>query len=503
MIRKFTPQLGWPYFDTERLRAEGTFGQMRVMKFLFASLLLTIFALSAEANEFPSLADARRVRGELESADFVHRTGQFRDEKGQLIEFMMPPYAIMQYRGAEADLREIPLGAKLTFVMLPNVPGKPARLVTAESSEPADEAQQKKFEEFTQKRGVAGWIDKTEGKEATVTLFSAKPEAFEKACGKLLAKDKSVKLCVANDELRTWNPPVDGEGGSIVNVTRVPTDRFGCSGFQITVRVSNMLEGFRRGRVVRVFLDGWKAQDQFYGESLMGYGFGRMQNPELLENVAKEYPEQFPFRTDFSNDDLSWYQPKPGQELPAFSEHVVHGSLVNPGQFLTEGTGEPVNFTLIDKARVRYLGRDAKLEDIPPGTRCRFHLYQDEKGNFTKASLVSDDFSNRLSIATTLRIDALHLSDNRIDVSWMLPEVKDYNGDMQRPQPFGHSMLRVTKDTRVWKLDQRAELSALKPGDLLQVNTTAELPGKPATCTDVWVGEETIKRVSEVKKTSK
>ena len=79
----------------------------------------------------------------------------------------------------------------------------------------------------------------------------------------------------------------------------------------------------------------------------------------------------------------------------------------------------------------------------------------------------------------------------------MLPEVKDYNGDMQRPQPIGRSILRVTKETRVWKLDKRVGLSALAVGDILQINTTAELPGSPATCTDIWAGEDTIKLVSE------
>lgn len=468
-----------------------------MISLLLRSLLQFMLLTSAVvmANEFPSLTDARRVPGELVSVDYVHRSGQFRNDKGRRVSFTMPPYAIMQYRGAEADLREIPLRTKLVFVMLGD-----STLVTTESREPSSEEQQKKFEEFTKKRGIAGWIDKTEGQEVTITFFSGNPAAFEKSYGLLLSKDKSVKLCVANDELRTWNPPVDGEGSSIVSVTKVTTDRFGCSGYQIVVRVSNMLEGFRRGRVVRVFLDGWKAQDQFYGESLMGYGFGRMQNAELVENVAKEYPEQFPFRTDDCNEHLPWFKLKPGAALPQFSEHVVFGSLVKPGQFLTEGTGEAVDFTLIEKAKVRYIGKDAKLEGIPAGTRCRFHLYQDDRGMFTKASLVSDDFSHRLSIATTLRIDALHLNENRIDVSWLLPEVKDYNGDMQRPQPFGHSLLRVTKDTRVWKLDQRAELTNLAVGDMLQINTTAELPGQPTTCTDLWIGEDTIKLVSDVTK---
>ncbi len=92
---------------------------------------------------------------------------------------------------------------------------------------------------------------------------------------------------------------------------------------------------------------------------------------------------------------------------------------------------------------------------------------------------MSDDFSHRVSNYVTLRIDALHLDDNRIDISWLLPEVKDYNGDMQRPEPIGHSILRVSKDTRLWKLDQRIELASLAIGDLIQVNTTAELPASP------------------------
>ena len=334
----------------------------------------------------------------------------------------------------------------------------------------------------------------------TVTFFSGSPAAFKAAYESLLLKDKEVRLCVANDELRTWNPGVDGERGAIIEVTQVPADRFGCSGFRIVARVSNMLEGFRRGRVVRVFLAGWKAQDQLYGESLMGYGYGRMLDQELVENVAKEYPEQFPFRTDYGNEKLPWYQLKQGQEPPPFSEHIVCGSLVKAGQFLTEGTGEVVDFTLIEKAKVRWLNKDAKLEDIPAGTRCRFSLYQDEKGAFTRASFVSDDFSHRAGNYVTLRVEAIRLADNRIEVSWLLPEVKNYNGDMERPQPIGHSVLRVTKDTRAWKLDKPVALADLAVGDLMLINSTAELPGRPAECTDLWIGEDTIKLVSAAKK---
>lgn len=288
------------------------------MRFLCFLLLLSS-PLHAVELTFPKIEDAKRIHGELVSADFIHRSGQFRTEKGELMDFTMPPYAIMKYRGAEADMREVPLGAKMDSLMLPD-----GKLLTTDDGQKPDPEQQKKFREFTEKRGVAGWITKTEAKTVTVALFSGDPAFYESAYGQLLAKGKETKLCVANDELRTRNPGVDGERGSILDVQKLPTDRFGCSGYQITVSVSNMLEGFRRGRVVRIFLQGWKVQDQFYGESLMGYGFGRMQNQELVENVAKEYPEQFPFRTNYSNAQMPWYQLKDGVKPPPFAEHVVY-----------------------------------------------------------------------------------------------------------------------------------------------------------------------------------
>ncbi len=320
---------------------------------LFASALSLPAADAAKRMEFPSLNDAKRIHGELVSVDYILRKGEFRADDGKLMPFSMPPYAIMKYKGVEADLRKVPLGTKMNFLMLPDAEGKWTRLVTTDDGQPADPAQLKKFREFTEKRGVAGWIDKTEGSTVTVTFFSADPAAFQVAYGELLALGKEGKLCVANEELRTWNPGVDGERVTITEVNKVPTEYFGSSGVQVTLKVSNMLEGFRRGRIVRIFLAGWKVQDQFYGESLMGYGFGRMLNQELVENVAKEYPEQFPFRTDFSNAHLPWYQLKDDVKPPPFSEHTVFGQLVQSdaktgsGQFITELTGEPVNFTLL------------------------------------------------------------------------------------------------------------------------------------------------------------
>ena len=462
---------------------------------LLSSFVIPHLSFSTELA-FPKLTDATRIHGELVNADFVHRSGQIRTEKGELMDFTMPPYAIMKYRGAESDLRDVPLGTKMDFLMLPG-----GKLLTTDDQQASDPEQQKKFREFTEKRGVAGWITKTEAKTVTITLFSGDPAYYESAYAELLAKGKTTKTCVANDELRTWNPGVDGEGGSIQEMKQLPTDRFGDSGYQITVSVSNMLEGFRRGRVVRLFLQGWKVQDQLYGESLMGYGFGRMLNSELVENVAKEYPEQFPFRTDFNNDKLPWYQLKPGVKPPPFSEHVVLGELVKAaaggGQFRTDRSGEVVDFALIPEGGVKHLNADATPADIPIGTRCRFHLYQDDKGRFTKASFISDDFSHRTANATTFRITSI--DGDTLHVAWQLPLVKDYNGDMQRPPDFGRGLWRVNAETRVWKGNSPIKLADLAVGDVLLANFSAELPGSPSRCTDIWIGEDTHKLVSEAR----
>jgi len=447
---------------------------MRLLSFL----LFLSWPLHGADLSFPKLADAKRIPGELVSADFVHRSGQFRTEGGELIAFTLPPYGIMKHHGTESDLRDVPLGSKMDFLMLPG-----GKLLTTDDHQSPDPAQQKKFRDFTEKRGVAGWIDKTEAKTVTVTLFSGDPAFFEAAYGPLLAKGKTTKTCVANDELRTWNPGVDGEGGSIQEMKKLSSDRFGHSSYQITVSVSNMLEGFRRGRVVRLFLQGWKVQDQFYGESLMGYGFGRMQNSELVENVSKEYPEQFPFRTDYSNAHLSWYQLQDGFKPPAFAEHLVLGQLVSPTQFLTEGSGEPVNFTLIGKPTLKHLGKDTSLDKLALGQRYRFHAFQDAKGNFTRINAISDDFSHQTANFTNARITAIHVKD--LHVEWLLPLVKDYNGDMQRPEPFGRRILPVKGATKFSKGAQALKLADLKVGDELLFNITAELPGKPASATEI------------------
>ncbi len=66
--------------------------------------------------EFPPHHSDRRINGELVSADFIHRTGQFRaSATGELMDFTMPPYGAVNYLNSEADLRDVPLGTFFSF----------------------------------------------------------------------------------------------------------------------------------------------------------------------------------------------------------------------------------------------------------------------------------------------------------------------------------------------------------------------------------------------------
>jgi hypothetical protein len=131
------------------------------------------------------------------------------------------------------------------------------------------------------------------------------------------------------------------------------------------------------------------------------------------------------------------------------------------------------------------------------GTRYRFFLYQDSSGAFTRASQISDEFSYLTSNAVTYCIETLKLDDGKLHVARQIPEVKNYNGDLERPHDIGRTELRVKADTRVWKGDRQVKLTDLAVGDALLVNLSGERPGHPSHCTEIWVGVDTHKLASE------
>jgi hypothetical protein len=295
---------------------------------------------------------------------------------------------------------------------------------------------------------------------------------------------------------------VDHERGKIVEFEKVPPGDRGR--LKLVVTVNYVLEGFRRGRYVRVFPDAWRLQDQPFGEQLFHYGT-RQPPPELAELPPKEYPDQFPFRTDHGNAHLPWYRLRPGVAPPRYSEHLISGELVaadaarRTGRFRPDGSAEEIAFTLIPEGTVRYRNADATLADVPPGTRCQFHTYQDEAGAFRRVSFVADEVSDLVANGAAWRVEALDLDGGKVYAARQPPGVKNTQGDSEQPPDIGRAELRVGPDTRVWKGDRQVPLPTLAVGDLLLVSRSGERPRRPAACTDIWVGAETHKQFTTPK----
>ena len=99
-----------------------------------------------------------------------------------------------------------------------------------------------------------------EGDKLTVTLFSGDPASLqalfkaEAIAPALWAKEhRRIAVAVANEHLRTYLPQCDQPGGHGAGVSKRTGRRYGCSGVRLVIQPELMLEGFRKGRIVRLF----------------------------------------------------------------------------------------------------------------------------------------------------------------------------------------------------------------------------------------------------------
>lgn len=100
------------------------------MRFSFSLCLLVLLSLGhatsaadepfrPEPGVFPPIEEAKSYRGELVFVDHVNRRGSIRlhvdghYHEGRLHHFAMLPYGMIRYRGAPAELRDIPIGTVL------------------------------------------------------------------------------------------------------------------------------------------------------------------------------------------------------------------------------------------------------------------------------------------------------------------------------------------------------------------------------------------------------
>jgi hypothetical protein len=202
-----------------------------------------------------------------------------------------------------------------------------------------------------------------------------------------------------------------------------------------------------------------------------------------------------PYRSDFANERLPWYQLKPGEFPPVHSEHRVVGELVKAdgihrtGQFRTDGSGEVVDFSLLPFASAIYLNAYADLRDVPPGTHMLFFLYQDDKGAFTKVANLMDDYSIVAGQGLIYRLDAVN-----VDAGKLLVTKQNLSENLLT---LGGGELRIDDKTRLWQGDKQVKAADLTVGDQLLFNLTGDPTRGRERCTDVWVGAENHKLVTE------
>lgn len=119
----------------------------------------------------------------------------------------------------------------------------------------ATERQRWRHIEYQRDRGLAGWIDAVDNttRELSITLFGGVDDSLLDD----LKENTKVGLAVAESSLRIYDQVNDRKSGPLLGITKT-TSAPGSSGVRINCRPDLLLEGFRPGRIVRVFPEGWK-----------------------------------------------------------------------------------------------------------------------------------------------------------------------------------------------------------------------------------------------------
>lgn len=103
-------------------------------------------------------------------------------------------------------------------------------------------------------RGLAGIIDAVDNQNRilTVTLFGGVDSSLLND----FKPNTTAQVCVSEPTLQIYDQVNDKKGGPILSVE--PVEKLpGSSGIQVRVQPSLLLEGYRPGRIVRIFPGGW------------------------------------------------------------------------------------------------------------------------------------------------------------------------------------------------------------------------------------------------------
>ena len=129
-----------------------------------------------------------------------------------------------------------------------------------ESRRFATDLQRRRHIKCQKQRWLPGWIDSIEdndygGGTLTLTLFGGMDPSLY--ADLKAAQDKGYHVAVAEKTLRTWFHRSDRKLGNVVDWKETENPPPGSSGIQITMRFTELLDGYRPGRCVRLKCDNW------------------------------------------------------------------------------------------------------------------------------------------------------------------------------------------------------------------------------------------------------
>ncbi|HIM73144.1 MAG TPA: hypothetical protein EYM43_09345 [Alphaproteobacteria bacterium] len=135
--------------------------------------------------------------------------------------------------------------------------------INEESREISNELQRRRHIRYQRYHWLAGWVDQVEHEDfgggiVTITLFGGMdPSLYEEFKAK---KEKDFDIAVAEKTLRTWWHNNDKKSGQVIEWKEIENPPPGSSGHQLRLKFTELLKGYRPGRIIRVRCDGWPNQ---------------------------------------------------------------------------------------------------------------------------------------------------------------------------------------------------------------------------------------------------
>lgn len=130
-----------------------------------------------------------------------------------------------------------------------------------ESRKFATELQRRRHVRYQQQRWLPGWIDHVEhfdygGAIITITLFGGMdPSLYDDMEA---TRETGYWVAAAEKTLRTWFHRADRKVGRVLDWKEIENPPLGSSGIQLRLKFTEVLEGYRPGRCVRLKCDRWK-----------------------------------------------------------------------------------------------------------------------------------------------------------------------------------------------------------------------------------------------------